>query len=182
MKKLLMTVSIKRVAGQPDELKADLQAEADFPDDASVECMKEQLDEFKQLAAHCAKDLVGNHTPQRVIPASSDAAVPIEEPPKSETMKPNPSADSNQGFHPILVEASYGASTPKSNPETKNQNSNSGKPATPSQINMVHAIIRKQNLDKNKILRDLRINDLNEITHKQVNQFKEKYDPEPSFR
>jgi len=177
MKKLLMTVSIKRVAGQPDELKADLQAEADFPDDASVECMKEQLDEFKQLAAHCAKDLVGNHTPQRVIPASSDAASPIEKQLKSETK------DSNQDSRLFPAKNPHrGASIPESNHEIKNKNKNNENTASVRQVNMIHAIIEKKGLRECDIFKEFGVNNFYNMTHKQVNQFKEKYDPEPSFR
>ena len=186
MKRVSMVVSIKHIDGQPNEYRVDFHAEAELPDDAPVDRLEEQINDFKHLAKHCTNKVMDNNTvpqsvpdtePKPAIPASFTASDSSDEPLNFKASNTTPPADTKNDFNPILVKASNRASTPRSKPEAKNQNSDQENLATVPQVNMVQTIINKQGLSEREIFKEFGIGSLYKMTHNQVADFKRKYDP-----
>lgn len=186
MKRVSMAVSIKHIDGQPNEFRVDFHAEAELPDDAPVDRLEEQINDFKHLAKHCTNKVMDNNTvpqsvpdtePKPAIPASFTASDSSDEPLNFKASNTTPPADTKNDFNPILVKASNRASAPRSKPEDENQNDNQEKLATPPQVNMVQAIINRQGLSERDIFKNFRISSLSKMTHQQVAEFKKRYDP-----
>jgi hypothetical protein len=184
MKKISMAVSIKHIDGQPNEFRVDFHAEAELPDDATLEKLKDQMNDFKHLAKHCTNKDMDNHSlPQSIPDTKHKPAISVTASDSNQEVDNHPASDKEDSivFAPIPVPSSAQipnrASAPSPKPATRNKGNSQEKQATTQQVNMVHAIIEKKRLNEQEIFKEFGVSNFYNMTHQQVAEFKRRYDP-----